>query len=101
MDRETLTPDEQRQHIWNSLLIAQRTSTSDLENGERSRRWVPIEEVREKGREGKGRSGGNGREVKRREWREWNRRDWGGGLDGGKRRSECYRSERETEKGRC
>jgi len=59
MDRETLMPDEQRQHIWNSLLIAQRTSTSDLENGERSRRWVPIEEVREKGREGK----------KRREWK--------------------------------
>jgi len=58
---------------------------------------VPIEEVREKVKEGK----------KRREWKRGEAEGMEGmeperlGLDGGKRRSECYRSERETEKGRC
>jgi len=34
--------------------------------------------LKKSGREEKGRrSGGNGREVKRREWREWKRRDQG------------------------
>jgi len=52
--------------------------------------------MRKKGREGKGRCVRNGGEVK---WREWKRRGQGR-LDREKRRSERYRGERVSRKGR-
>jgi len=53
------------------------------------------------GREKKGRrSGGNGREVKGREWREWKRRDQGR-LDRERRDVANVIVGKETEKGRC
>jgi len=53
IDSMTLEYQEQRQHIWNPLLLVQRTNKNNLEIRERSRSWVRIDEVKVKRSEAK------------------------------------------------